>query len=269
MKFFLFILRLLSSSYYSRVPRTSLKPTQQEDGSDVMQETTAEVVDTSELVTPEPEIIAEIDTKVGHQKRYTWCINAGHGSLQAGKRSPIIPEFGHRLMEWHWNRQIKIMIFRELDRLGVDYFDVVPEDHVGSFLSERVRRANNHASTLNKIYLSIHANAGPATDIDSWTKIGISGTETWHCHTSKKGRKAATIFQQKLVAATGFKNRNIKSKPSGQFYELVATNMVAILTESGFYNNKVEVMKLLDPQVMKRIALAHVSAIIEIETNGL
>jgi N-acetylmuramoyl-L-alanine amidase len=194
-------------------------------------------------------------------------VNAGHGALQPGKRSPVIPELGNRFYEYEWNREIVKGIIAELAYLGIEYFEVVPEINVDDFLVERVSRANNHPSLLPKIYLSVHANAGPAPDLDTWSDA--SGTETWYYHGSRLGRNLAAVFQRQLVKATGFRNRHLRSKAKGQFYELRKTQMVSVLTESGFYNNRTEVMKLINPEMKRRIIMAHVSAIIEIEKTGL
>lgn len=199
--------------------------------------------------------------------RYTWCINRAHGALQAGKRSPVRSETGRRFLEWEWADKIVDLIIEQLEEIGVSYFEVVPEANVGQFLRGRVDRANNHVAPLPKVYLSVHANAGPAPDLDTWSSA--AGTETWCYHQSAKGRKMADIFQRKLVAATGFKDRGVRSRPEGQFYELRATHMPSVLTEAGFYNNVTECRQLTDPAVMQRIADAHVEAILEIEELGL
>jgi N-acetylmuramoyl-L-alanine amidase len=227
--------------------------------------TDAQLHDLAEPAEPEPEPVRHAGPT--HRPRYLWCIRAGHGRKQRGKRSPRL-EDGKRFEEWRWNRDIKDRILAELDERGVQYFDVVPEDNVGSFLLEAVKRANQKQSDLPKVYLSIHANAGPAPNSESWQTIA-HGTETWYYHFSARGRRAAQIFQRHLVAATGFRNRHLRSRPTQQFYELRATKMVAILTESGFYNHPIEVHQLMDPAMMDAIAAAHVDAIMEIEETGM
>lgn len=154
-----------------------------------------------------------------------------------------------------------------LDKHDVKYYITVPEVDIDDFLKGRVDRANNLKSDLPKIFVSVHSNAAPAASSESWAPA--SGIETWFFHGSKRSQKLASVFQKHLIDKTGFKNRNIKSQPTGQFYVLRNTNMPAVLTENGFYNNKVEAAELMKPEVRQKIADAHVAAILEIEKSGL
>jgi len=135
-------------------------------------------------------------------------------------------------------------------------------------LEERVRRANDKKSDLPKLFVSVHSNAAPAPT-GKWSDPKISGVETWYYHNNSRGRKVASIFQKHLVAANGWKNRHIKSRPTNQFYVLRNTRMTAVLTENGFYNNKAQCIELLKDEVKDRIAAAHVDAIMEIEKKGI
>ncbi|MEM6878506.1 MAG: N-acetylmuramoyl-L-alanine amidase [Bacteroidota bacterium] len=207
-------------------------------------------------------------TSPSHKPRFMWCLDAGHGSLSAGKRSPKL-ESGERFFEYEFNRDIVDRIRERLVEIGVRHFVVVPEVEVGNFLKQRVKRANELESPIDKMFVSIHANAGPTRSIDHWVSDSIRGIETWHYHGSPLGRAMAAIFQRHLIQATGFKNRHLRSKVSGQFYVLRATKMPAILTENGFYNNRLEVRQLIRDDIRQDIADAHVSAIMEIERNGL
>ena len=92
--------------------------------------------------------------------RYLWLLDNGHGKDQKGKRSPLFSD-GSQLLEWEFNRDIVKRMQPALDKAGVQYNVVVPEENVGSFLRERVRRANQQTSPLglSKIFVSIHANA--------------------------------------------------------------------------------------------------------------
>lgn len=224
-----------------------------------------------EIPPAEEEIPAEEETPPTptHKARYLWCLDNGHGKLTAGKRSPKLDDEGTRFFEYEFNRDIVARIIQQLDELGVQYYNVVPEVEVGNFLKERVARANKKTSNLKKIYLSIHSNAGPSSSVNSWAADNIKGIETWHHHAGGKGKKAAAIFQKHLIEKTGFKNRHLKSQSKKEFYVLRATNMPAILTENGFYNNKKEVKELMKDKVRQKIADAHVAAILEIEKNGL
>lgn len=203
-----------------------------------------------------------------YRARYLWCIDNGHGALTAGKRSPIL-EDGRQLLEYEFNRAVTARIFTQLDRIGVAYFNVVPEVQVGNFLTERVDRANRLSSALPKIFVSVHANAGPAASEQDFTDDRVRGIETWYYHGSQTGRALAAIFQRHLIAHTGLVNRHLRSKVTGQFYVLRATRMPAILTENGFFNNRFELPLLLSDAFRQRVADAHVQAILEVEREGV
>lgn len=204
-----------------------------------------------------------------HQPRYLWCLDNGHGKKTPGKRSPVFDDGKTQFFEYEFNRDIVKRITKELEALGVKYFITVPEVDIDDFLAGRVERANNKKSNLPKLFVSVHSNAAPAASASSWGPPTVSGVETWFYHGSQRGQKLAAVFQKYLIDATGFKNRHIKSKPEGQFYVLRKTNMTAVLTENGFYNNKKEAIELMKDDVRQKIADAHVRAIMEIEKDGL
>lgn len=198
-----------------------------------------------------------------HIARYMWCLDNGHGSKTAGKRSPVFPD-GRQLKEYEFNRDIVKRMMTKLDALGVQYYNVVPEVDVDNFLEGRVYRANIYKSDLPKIFVSIHSNAAPAP-YGQWSAPSISGVETWFFKGNAQGKLIASIFQKHIVAATDWKNRHIKTQSGRQFYVLRHTGMTAVLTENGFYNNEAQCLELLKPEVRERIAQAHVEAIMEIE----
>ena len=207
--------------------------------------------------TPEPE-------KPKHKARYLWCLDNGHGKQTAGKRSPKL-EDGSQFFEYEFNRDIVKRIIKQLEEKGVKFFNVVPEVDTDNFLQGRVERANEKASDLPKIFLSIHANAFGNS---GWEPP--KGIETWHFHNSRTGQALARVFQKHLISKTGWSNRKLKSYPGKrQFYVLRNTKMPAVLTENGFYTNKEECRLLMKSEIRQKIADAHVNAILEIEKNGI
>ena len=204
-----------------------------------------------------------------HKPRYLWCLDNGHGKNTAGKRSPFFGDGQLQFREYEFNRDIVSRITKALDEKGVKYYNVVPEIEIGDFLQGRVERANNKRSSLPKLYISIHANAGPAASMQDWTAPSVNGIETWYYHGSKRGQKLAGIFQKHLIDETGFNSRGLKSRSKSQFYVIRKTRMTAILTENGFYNNLAECRELMKESVRQQIADAHVLAIMEVEKTGL
>lgn len=210
-------------------------------------------------------------TSVKQGQRYLWCLDNGHGKKTPGKRSPKYQDNGQdvQFLEYEFNRDVVRRIIKKLEAEGVQHFNVVPEDDIDDFLEGRVNRANNKASELPKLFVSVHSNAAPAANANAWCADNIRGIETWFYHGSKKGQKMAAIFHKHLIEKTGFPNRHLKSRPEGQFFVLRKTNMTSILTENGFYNNRIEVKELMNPTLRQKIADAHVAAILEIEKDGL
>lgn len=201
-----------------------------------------------------------------HRPRYLWCLDNGHGKKTAGKRSPKFND--QQFFEYEFNRDVVKRMMAKMDEIGIEYFNVVPEVDVDNILEERVKRANVKSSSLPKLYLSIHSNAAPAAH-GKWSAPHISGIETWYYHNNNRGKKMAAVFQKHLIEATGWKNRHIKSRPTKQFYVLKKTNMTAILTENGFYNNEAQCKELMKDTTRQKIAEAHIAAIMEIETQGM
>lgn len=214
----------------------------------------------------EEELKYPIEEKEEEFGRFLWILDNGHGKLTRGKRSPHINEKGDRLYEYEFNRDIVERIIARIDPMGFHYFDLV-DDYMerGNFLKGRVDRANNILSPMPKVYVSIHANAGPVINRDAWSTA--NGVETWYKKGSMLGAELAEIFQKHIVAQTGWRDRGIKFKKikREEFYVLKRTDMVAVLTENGFYNNRVECDMLMREEVRQAIADAHVEAMMEIE----
>ncbi len=213
--------------------------------------------------TPKPPVVTVKSTK------YMWCLDNGHGKATPGKRSAPFEMDGINLQffEYEFNRDIVKRMIAAMTEKGIKFFNVVPELEGDITLQERVQRANNLSSNLPKLYVSIHANAGPVRPGTDWS--AANGIETWHFHASNRGRAMAVFFQEEIVKATGWRNRGLKSTAEKNLYVLRHTNMAAVLTENGFFNNLDEVKKLMRDDIRQAIADAHVAAIIEIERKGL
>lgn len=195
---------------------------------------------------------------------FIWCIDAAHGSLTPGKRSPMF-EDGTRLFEYQLTRDIVARILPQLQAYGISYFEVTPEVDVDDFLKGRVDRINNLKTDRTKMLVSVHFNAAPSPSAEEWTDDRNRGIETWFLHGNAHSQNLASVFQKQLVENTGMRNKNIKSQPNGQFFILRSTNAIAITTENGFYNNKKEALLLRTDEMRQLIANAHVQAILEIE----
>jgi N-acetylmuramoyl-L-alanine amidase len=205
--------------------------------------------------------------------RVAWFINPGHGRLQAGKRSPVIPkgewrdipvrlavEFDCeelRFFEWWWNRQVAHVIVRKLRDENFEAYNVVPEVNVGMF-PQRVTRANRkNTHARKKAWVGIHSNAFG----DGWNEVG--GIETLRYPGSREGKIMSFEFQKELLSATGFRDRGVKDRKD--LFELKRTSMPAVITETGFFTNKEECLELLTWDMIYAVADAHVNAIIKLD----
>lgn len=198
-----------------------------------------------------------------------WILDDGHGPATEGKRSPVL-EDGRQFFEHEFNTDIKRRIMIKARRRGFRVIDLLPnKEGMGNYLTGRVRRANAIVSELPRVYLSIHSNAAEVENQETDWENRAHGVEAWHFHGSEAGFSIAQVFSKEIATATGWRNRGPKSKPTGQFYVLRATNMTSVLTESGFYNNRNQVEELLTDEFRDKIAEAHISAMAQIETSGI
>jgi N-acetylmuramoyl-L-alanine amidase len=202
-------------------------------------------------------------------QRFYPIIDTGHGYFTSGKRSPVLSD-GRQLIEYEFNLRVGVALDDMLEDAGITagWTNLNPES-VGNWLKGRVDRANMLANQVTKTglkpyFVSIHSNAGPGT----WTPA--NGAETWYYKGSEAGEKIAGIFQRHIVTETGMKDRGTKYKQDSReaFYVLRRTNMPAILTENGFFNNRTEIEYLLSDKGVEEVATAHFCAIQEIELNG-
>lgn len=223
-------------------------------------EETVEIVDTVVL---EDEVVKLIPSK------YHWVIDCGHGRLTKGKRSPVLPE-GGQLLEYKYTGSIGRKLGEKLDTLNIDYTIVPPDqDTVANHLKYSVDFANNLVTAKPKIFVSIHGNAGPVPDSSRDWSTSFSGIEVWYYSKSRKSKSLARIFQNSLVNKLGWRNRGIKTKQGKEFYVLVNTDMPAILTENGFYNNIRECRLMMQVETINNIADAHINAIKQVENSKI
>lgn len=238
------------------------------------------------VVTPTPELTPEDDQLSPVRKnRFLYVLDSGHGPLTEGKRSPVYLEkttplqsASGRLLEYRFNRDINARLGILLGNAGIKYAFTLHQDGIhGNSLRARVKAANQiDSGDLDKLFISVHGNAGPASSIDHWAKRSASGMETWYHTNSSKGEIMAGIFQNTIMSelrSNGIivPDRGIKyhENPRESFYVLRKTEMPAILTENLFFNNKYDIALMLNDSVRNVIAIGHYKAIMYIEKNGL
>lgn len=187
-----------------------------------------------------------------------WILDNGHGGLcpltqeylTKGKRSPIWKD-KTVYYEGVGNREIARGISRELDKLDIPYYFLVPE-YEDIALSERVRRVKAIPTNLNKIVVSIHSNG--------FVKESANG---WEVYTSKgqtKSDEVAKVFNEVATEILGdrFKIRGTKE---ANFYMLQKHPFTAILTENLFHTNEKDCRFLMSKEGQQEIIKLHVEAI--------
>lgn len=203
-------------------------------------------------------------------------LDNGHAKSTSGKRSPLRDD-GTRFYEWEFNRDVVKRIASGLDKLGIKYHILVPENDKDIALTERANRANKYCKeygTKNCFFISVHSNAfGDGKKWETpggwsvWTTVG--GTKS-----DEYGKVLYDVAEEKLKPY-GFSCRDGKVQGNGNegpdyesnFTVIYKTWCPAILTENLFYTNKKECEWLMTDKGRQVIADIHVKGIRRIIEN--
>lgn len=195
--------------------------------------------------------------------KYLFLLDAGHGSDTPGKRSTVL---GEVFYEYKYNRKIQNLLISHLQKNQISYYVISPEEEdIG--LEERVRRANEVAVLFGVpcLYISIHGNAAGTE--------GASGFEVFTSPGQTLSDECATVIYQEAEKTGLFKMRKdlTDGDPDKEspFYVLVHTAMPSILTENGFFSNKVECKNMNSEAFQNAVAKIHLRAIKEIINKNL
>ncbi len=123
---------------------------------------------------------------------------------------------------------------RELQRLGYVVYYTRTQD-VEIDLAPRVALAEQVKAD---VFVSIHANSLASR------AEHVRGIETFFAPGSRSGRELAEFVQSQVIAATGARDRGVKS---ARFYVVQKTTMPSILIETGFVTNPQEAANLNNP----------------------
>jgi N-acetylmuramoyl-L-alanine amidase len=194
-------------------------------------------------------------------------LDNGHGHDTSGKQSPSWSH-GEKLFEYEFNRDVVQQINELLTAEQYETEILVPELN-DIPIKERVDRANEIFAAEECFLVSVHGNAAPNMN------NGPHGIETFHY--SLAGGKLAQYFQDELVSQLGWKDRGVRrayqkikinqgtaQEKTITIYKIAIlkyTDMVAVLTENGFYTNFDQCQLMMTPEIRSQIAVAHVSAI--------
>lgn len=192
-----------------------------------------------------------------NEKQYVWMLDPGHGIDTPGKCSPEWPD-GSQQYEWFFNRRVVQYLIEMLTEASYTSYLIVKEE-MDISLKERVSRANDFARLYPDrqcVYLSLHGNMG----LES-----AHGIEVFTSPVSPPSDKFAGILLEELahlgwsMRYDTYRNGNLDNDEG--LYVLQHTMMPAVLSKNGFYTNRAECEKMMNPYWIKRIARAHFDAI--------
>lgn len=159
------------------------------------------------------------------------CIDPGHGGIQPGAA------YGGRL-----EKDATLSISMRLrDKLEASGYRVIMtrETDIDVSLKRRCEISNGAGADA---FVSIHLNSS--------TNPTAHGAETWKWERAKGA--LAEAVQTALIAASGFKDRGVKSTTA--FYVLRHTVAPALVVECGFLSNESERGRLFDEAMQDKIA---------------
>lgn len=191
-------------------------------------------------------------------------LDNGHGSDTPGKRSPVWSD-GLYVQEWRYARMVVDGIADGLERMGIPYAVLVPEEKDVP-LGERCFRANRIAARNGDhqvLLVSVHLNASDVVNKGSG----------WEIHTYK-GTSAsdeyAKVFwncaKEELGDRFPMRGDFIDGDPDwdSNFAILRDTVCPAVLTENLFMTNEKDCRFLMSDEGFKTIVDIHLKAIAKI-----
>ena len=224
-----------------------------------------------QIAKPEPEEQPSFGSSATYSdSNLVILLDNGHAKSTPGKRGPKFPD-GSRFFEWEFNRDVVKRVAAGLDKLGIKYHILVPEDEKDIVLSERARRANEYCNkygTKNCFFISVHSNA--FGNGEQWeTPGGWSVYTTVGVTKSDEYGKVMYEVAEEMLKPYGFKCRDGKGHGAGNegpdyeenFTVIYKTWCPAILTENLFFTNEKESTFLMTDTGRQVIADIHVEGI--------
>lgn len=163
------------------------------------------------------------------------AFDAGHALTTIGKETPA------KEKEWSFNNvnarafEIEMMQYENVQLLRTD-------DPTGKYdvpLSTRTNKSNAWGADL---YISFHHNANAGVWGDH------TGTETYVYKFGSTSHTIAKKVHAALIAAYGLRDRGVKEK---NLHIVRETRCPAVLTEGGFMDSTIDIVKLRDDKVLQ------------------
>jgi len=168
-------------------------------------------------------------------------IDAGHGGEDDGTSSLSTPRYKEKSLTLMTSKLLKTY----LQQMGYQVKMTRTED-VFVALDKRAIFANAINPAL---FVSVHYNSAPSTD--------ASGIEIYYYKTdedetrAQSSRKLAEAVLKRVIQNTEAKSRGVRH---GNFAVIRETKVPAILIEGGFMTNQEEMVKIKDPEYIKKLA---------------
>ena len=199
-------------------------------------------------------------------KNITIILDAGHGRLTGGKRSPVTSD-GRQLFEWKFNRDLSKRIKTVCDQLQIKCIQANTDDTDPTLTT----RANN----INKIVreeaekgrsclmISLHGNAASN---GSWGNA--SGWEVWTTEGTTKSDEFAKILCKHFPII--FPDKKLRGHKEKNFTLIYKCSCPCVLTENFFYDNKEDFELMTSEKGLQQITDLHIAAICDyIEYNKI
>lgn len=213
---------------------------------------------------------------------FFWLLDNAHGGFIDGvyqspeKQSPVLSD-GNTLYEGEFTRNIAQRIALLCQDNGLSCRLLVPtEEDLPN--RHRVHLANEiHNEMPRCVLLSIRLNKDLAGNENQFSSAhGISAYYYqkenkfwpwgWNDEKDQRVKNLAKVFLYFLKRHTGLSKRGIKNSKHPLLMNL---NMPAVITRSGFIDNKQEAKMLLTEDFRQKIAQAHFESMLYMEQNGL
>jgi N-acetylmuramoyl-L-alanine amidase len=206
------------------------------------------------------------------KSNYLWLLDPGHGGMTVDGVYTTAPAkmFSHSAVgkspaftfyEGVWNREIVKGLSLQLNMRKIDY-KIMADGVRDTPLAQRTKNADYfYVADKRALYLSIHSNAGGGTGNEVYTSKGQTKSDLM----AKPFCDAYSKFLPKMKFRQDQADGDADKE--ADFYVLRKTDCPAVLTETGFYDNREEALFLMSPEGKKLVIDLHLHAILEIEES--
>lgn len=178
------------------------------------------------------------------------AIRAGHGGSNStpGKRSP------DNEYEWNFNDAVVRAAIAKLNEY--ENVEILRVDDASGKTDVPLKTATDRLNAWKaEAFVSVHHNANTGS-WGAWT-----GVETFvYTNASAQSHALAKAVHPRLVDAMGLRDRGIKQ---ANFHDLRESNCPAILTEGGYMDSTIDIVKMRDSDVLRKAGEAIALGLVE------